>query len=75
LNEIRMTEKTMGQIAIERLRIFTASESSATPDKRVIFLAQLAKLGYRVTNPDSYRDSLLDDYDNIMGWRSRNPYT
>ncbi|MCO8123518.1 TerD family protein [Stieleria sp. TO1_6] len=61
-----MTDRTIQLIALDRLRIVAAVDGAATPEKRAVYFAELAKLGFRFTNPAEFRDSLLDDYDVIV---------
>lgn len=53
-------------IGLRRLRMLSADAGDATPVKRLTFLAELAKLGYRVRNPGDFRDSVLQHYDETI---------
>lgn len=56
----------VNDIALRRLKLIATSASETTPQSKLIFLAQLAGLGYRVENPEAYNDSVLAHFDETM---------
>ena len=53
-------------VALRRLGLVPVGPGPATSAKKTVFFAELAKLGYEVTNPDSYRDSALAEYEGLV---------
>lgn len=56
----------LANIALRRLRLIPTSASGVDPQRKLIFLAQLAGLGYRLENPEDYNDSVLAQFDQMM---------
>lgn len=50
------------RIVVERLRLLPRSPGWSDSQKKLIFLSELAYLGFLVSNPDDYNDSLLEHY-------------
>lgn len=53
-------------VALRRLGLLPVGPGPDTPAKRTIFCTELAKLGYEIANPDSYRDSALAEYEDLV---------
>lgn len=49
-------------IALRRLRLLITEPGEVTQKKKYVYLAELAGLGYRVTNPDDYSDFALGNF-------------
>lgn len=54
------------QILIKRLRVLPVEKATVNKKKKITFLAELASLGYRVTNPSLYTDGILKDHTTII---------
>ena len=54
------------EILVKRLRIIPVGSAECTLKKKVIFLAELERLGYRIKNPEGYNDSLLSKYKKLI---------
>ena len=50
------------KVALRRLQVLPSSEEGADPVRRLIFLSELAHLGYRLEDTSLYNDSLLNNY-------------
>ena len=63
-------ERQLRQILIRRLYLLAPLRCSknveVTPTKKATFFAELAKLGYRIVNPNEFHDDLLTDYDTTI---------
>jgi hypothetical protein len=49
-------------VVLRRLRLLVADAAEVTQRKKFVYLAELAGLGYRVTNPDDYSDAAPDRF-------------
>lgn len=61
--------KEISKIGLNRTRtISNGNGSNTNVDKKLklTFLAELASIGYQVSNPDKFTDSVLDNFDDIM---------
>ncbi len=61
--------KKIEQIGLNRLNLISvgkASRNSTSAKLKMIFLSELANLGFRVTNPEIFNNSALDNYDEIL---------
>jgi hypothetical protein len=65
------------QVALRRLGLLLAAEAPAHPQKKLMFLAELARLGFAVDNPEAYNDSLLRNWPTTLSvlrcWRGGAP--
>lgn len=53
-------------IALRRLKLLLTTEEGVDVQRKLIFLAQLAELGYQVENPEDYNDSILYVFDPVI---------
>jgi hypothetical protein len=53
-------------IALRRLKLLLTSDDSVDVQRKLIFLAQLAEMGYQVENPEDYNDSILYVFDPVI---------
>jgi len=61
--------KEISKIGLNRLRVIsngTGISGDVTEKLKLTFLAELASLGYNVSNPESFTDSVLTNFDDIM---------
>lgn len=65
------------QVALRRLGLLLAAEAPTHPQKKLMFLAELAGLGFAVENPEAYNDSLLRNWPTTLSvlraWRGGEP--
>lgn len=54
------------KIAIKRLHLIPYSPGTSSTRQRLVFLSELAALGYSVTNSDAYTDSVLLRYHDLI---------
>lgn len=52
----------LSDLALRRLRLLRLTEGQADTKKKLVFLSELASLGYLVENPEEYNDSILYNY-------------
>ncbi|MFN8613833.1 MAG: hypothetical protein U0931_40240 [Vulcanimicrobiota bacterium] len=56
----------LAAIALRRLKLITSLPSGCDPQKKLIYLAQLASLGYSLDNPGDYNDSVLAQFEQTV---------
>jgi len=47
-------------ILVKRLHVLPLAAGRTTKKKKIMFLAELANMGYKITNPEQYNDSILE---------------
>jgi stress response protein SCP2 len=59
--------KRIIEIGLNRAKLLAVSPNSeVSQNLKAIFLAELANLGYKVSNPEVYNDSILKNFDSII---------
>ena len=59
--------KRINDIGLTRAKLLAISpNATVTPTLRAIFLGELAQLGYKVSNPQLFNDSILDNFEDII---------
>lgn len=53
-------------IALRRLKLLLTTDEGVDVQRKLIFLAQLAEMGYQVENPEDYNDSILHVFDPVI---------
>ena len=53
-------------IAVRRLRLIPVAGRGVETRRKVVLLAELARLGYVVDDPEGYDDSALDHHDELI---------
>lgn len=58
--------EALSDLMLRRLHLVVAPPGPATEMRRFTFLAELAGLGYRVSNPEQFSDAVLDRYPQLL---------
>lgn len=59
------------KIGLNRIKVLPIGEGEVTPKLKLVFFSELAKLGFKVSNPQAYNDSVLENFDTIMSSLSK----